>query len=69
VSGPAAEQHLADLRRHADDFVRRACFALAVLDLEDDDVIGCVCRYPTNSAESSHRGARLRRRTAIASRG
>jgi RimJ/RimL family protein N-acetyltransferase len=49
--GKSLEENLADLRRHADDFTRRAGFTFTVLDPEDDDVIGCVYLYPTNSAQ------------------
>lgn len=49
--GKSLEENLADLRRHADDFTRRAGFTFTVLDPEDDDVIGCVYLYPTSSAE------------------
>jgi RimJ/RimL family protein N-acetyltransferase len=49
--GKSLEENLADLRRHADDFTRRAGFTFTVLDPEDDDVIGCVYLYPTDSAE------------------
>ena len=43
------EQNLADLRRHADDFTRRAGFTFTVLDPDDGDVIGCVYVYPTKA--------------------
>ncbi|HST67536.1 MAG TPA: hypothetical protein VLM05_20365 [Mycobacteriales bacterium] len=45
--GMTLEENLADLRRHADDFARRAGFTFTVLDPADDDVIGCVYIYPT----------------------
>jgi hypothetical protein len=40
-----------DLRRHADDFSRRAGFTFTVLDPADNDVIGCVYLYPSASDE------------------
>lgn len=45
------EENLADLRRHADDFTRRAGFTFTVLDLGDNDVIGCVYLYPSASKQ------------------
>jgi hypothetical protein len=47
VDGMTPERNLADLRRHADDFARRAGFTFTVLDPSDGDVIGCVYIYPT----------------------
>jgi hypothetical protein len=47
--GMTLEQNLADLRRHADDFTRRAGFTFTVLDPNDGDVIGCVYLYPTKA--------------------
>jgi hypothetical protein len=49
--GMTPEQNLADLRRHADDFARRAGFTFTVLDPRDSDVIGCVYLYPSSSEE------------------
>ena len=49
VEGMTLERNLADLRRHADDFARRAGFTFTVLDPVDDDVIGCVYIYPTGA--------------------
>lgn len=43
--GMSLERNLADLRRHADDFARRAGFTFSVLDPEND-VVGCVYIYP-----------------------
>ena len=40
----SAERNLADLVRHAGDFVARRGFTYSVLD--GDDVIGCVYLYP-----------------------
>ena len=48
--GMTLEENLTDLRRHADDFARRAGFTFTVLDARDD-VIGCVYLYPTRAAE------------------
>ncbi len=45
----SAEQNLADLVRHAEDFAARAGFTYTVLD--GDEVIGCVYLYPTNDGE------------------
>ncbi len=50
-TGMTLEENLADLRRHADDFARRAGFTFTVLDLRDNDVIGCVYLYPSASDE------------------
>lgn len=50
-SGMRLEDNLADLRRHADDFARRAGFTFTVLDPTDNEVIGCVYLYPSASAE------------------
>jgi hypothetical protein len=47
--GMTLEENLADLRRHAEDFTRRAGFTFTVLDPADDDVIGCVYVYPSAS--------------------
>ena len=49
LDGMTLEENLADLRRHADDFARRAGFTFTVLDLADADVIGCVSLYPSRS--------------------
>jgi hypothetical protein len=40
--GLSAEQNLADLEGHADEFERRVAFAYSVLDPVSDEVIGCV---------------------------
>src|SRR5689334_4502712 len=50
ADGMTLEQNLADLRRHADDFARRAGFTFTVLD-PDDHVIGCVYLYPSRSED------------------
>jgi hypothetical protein len=49
--GMTLEENLSDLRRHADDFARRAGFTFTVLDPADNDVIGCVYIYPSAAAE------------------
>jgi hypothetical protein len=51
VEGMTLERNLADLRRHADDFTRRAGFTFTVLDPVNGDVIGCVYLYPSPSEE------------------
>lgn len=50
-SGMTLEENLADLRRHADAFVRRVGFTFTVLDPRDGDVIGCVYPYPSPEGE------------------
>ncbi|MCZ7423277.1 N-acetyltransferase [Verrucosispora sp. WMMA2121] len=50
-SGMSLEKNLADLRRHADDFVNGTGFTFTVLDPGDGDVIGCVYLYSSASAE------------------
>ena len=53
VEGMTLEENLADLRRHAGDFERRAGFTYTVLEpLEGggDRVIGCVYVYPSREA-------------------
>lgn len=49
--GMSLDENLADLRRHAADFVARKGFTFTVLDPADGDVIGCVYLYPTRSAD------------------
>ena len=49
--GMTLEENLADLRRHADDFERRAGFTFTVLEPDDDVVIGCVYLYPSRAEE------------------
>lgn len=51
LDGMTLDRNLADLRRHADDFTRRAGFTFTVLDPTDDDVIGCVYIYPSSSEQ------------------
>jgi len=50
-TGMTLEENLTDLRRHADDFTRRAGFTFTVLDPDDNDVIGCVYLYPSASTK------------------
>lgn len=52
VEGMSLERNLADLRRHADHFVRRVGFTFTVLDRDDDAVIGCVYIYPDSDGDS-----------------
>jgi hypothetical protein len=47
--GMTLEQNLSDLRRHAEDFARAVGFTFTVLDPRNNDVIGCVYLYPSNS--------------------
>ncbi|MEV0593141.1 GNAT family N-acetyltransferase [Nonomuraea cavernae] len=49
VGGMTLEANLADLRRHADDFVQRRGFTYTVLDPAGGEVIGCVYIYPSRS--------------------
>ena len=51
ADGMTLEQNLADLRRHAEHFTQRVGFTFTVLDPGDNDVIGCVYLYPSNSEE------------------
>ena len=43
------EENLADLRRHAGDFARRAGFTYTVLAAGSDRVVGCVYIYPSDT--------------------
>ena len=45
------EDNLRDLRRHADDFEKRAGFTYTVLDPATEEVIGCVYIYPDKSEQ------------------
>ena len=49
--GMSLEKNLDDLRRHADDFTKGTGFTFTVLDPVDDEVIGCVYLYPSDSQE------------------
>jgi hypothetical protein len=51
--GMTLEENLADLRRHADDFARRAGFTYTVLASGSDRIIGCVYIYPSGSADGA----------------
>ncbi len=51
LGGMTPEENLADLRRHAEDFVERQGFTFTVLDPADGDVIGCVYLYPCAAPE------------------
>jgi len=51
VDGMSLDDNLADLRRHADDFVQRKGFTYTVLEPDTDDVIGCVYIYPSKHAD------------------
>ncbi len=44
-----AEQNLADLQRHAEDFVNRTGFTYTVLASDDGSVVGCVYIYPSDA--------------------
>lgn len=46
AAGMSLEDNLADLRRHADDFARRAGFTYTVIETSSGEVIGCVYIYP-----------------------
>jgi hypothetical protein len=48
-----AEQNLADLRKHAEDFANRAGFTYTVLASEDGSVVGCVYIYPAKSGSGA----------------
>lgn len=49
--GMTLEENARDLRRHAEDFKRRAGFPYTVVEPGDGDVIGCVYLYPSASEE------------------
>jgi hypothetical protein len=51
--GMTLEGNLADLRRHAEDFARRAGFTYTVVASGSDRVIGCVYIYPSGSDEGA----------------
>lgn len=50
-SGMTPEQNLADLRRHADDFLGRTGFTYSVVEVPGGGVVGCVYVYPPRGAE------------------
>jgi hypothetical protein len=45
------EENLADLERHADDFVNRTGFTYSILD--GDEVIGCLYIYPSKGEQGN----------------
>lgn len=45
------ERNLADLTRHAADFVARKGFTFTVLKPDSDEVIGCVYIYPAQQPD------------------
>ena len=45
------DDNLRDLRRHADDFEKRAGFTYTVLDPATGDVLGCVYIYPDSDEQ------------------
>ena len=51
LEGMSPERNLADLTRHAADFVARKGFTYTVLDPCTDRVIGCVYLYPSRSPD------------------
>lgn len=51
LEGMSAEENLADLEGHAEDFAARRGFTFTVLDPDDGDVIGCAYLYPTSSED------------------
>ena len=51
--GMTLEENLADLRRHAEDFAKRAGFTYTVLARGSDRIIGCVYIYPWRGEEGA----------------
>ncbi|WP_219466390.1 GNAT family N-acetyltransferase [Nonomuraea rhizosphaerae] len=51
ADGMTLEANLADLERHANDFVQRRGFTYTVLDPDDGEVIGCLYIYPSRDAD------------------
>jgi|SRR5215472_10310664 len=49
--GMTAEENLADLQRHAEDFAQRSGFTYTVLASGSSQIIGCVYIYPSDSAD------------------
>lgn len=49
ANGMALEANLADLERHAVDFVQRRGFTYSVIETVGGEVIGCVYIYPSRS--------------------
>ncbi len=52
-AGMSLADNLADLRRHADDFARRAGFTYSVIGVPGDEVIGCVYIYPARDDDAA----------------
>ena len=46
MAGMSMERNLADLCRHADDFMQRVGFTYSLIEVPGDEVIGCVYIYP-----------------------
>jgi len=51
--GMTPEENLGDLRRHAEDFARRAGFTYTVLAAGSDRVVGCVYIYPARGEDGT----------------
>lgn len=49
VEGMDLEANLGDLRRHAEDFLRRRGFTYSVIGSAGGEVVGCVYIYPSRS--------------------
>jgi hypothetical protein len=49
------DENAGDLRMHADHFERRVGFTYTVRSTADDDVIGCVYIYPSDTMDASVR--------------
>jgi hypothetical protein len=49
--GMTLSENLADLERHARDFVERKGFTYTVLEPDGEDVLGCVYIYPSRGRE------------------
>ena len=47
----SAEDNLADLRRHAEDFAGRTGFTYTVTEIGSGETIGCVYIYPADGAD------------------
>jgi hypothetical protein len=53
AEGMPLERNLADLRQHADDFVRRVGFTYTVIDPATGEVVGCVYIYGSREQEGT----------------
>jgi hypothetical protein len=51
----SAEDNLADLRRHADDFAARSGFTYTVTEITSGETIGCVYIYPASEPDHDAR--------------